>query len=608
MTQTSGAVGQSDAIKPPGQTRQKPALQGMKQRFLPYFSSNWVLCLLIAAAALAFNLYRLGSPSIWFDEAFSVELARQPLPLLWHIIWGPEPNMELYYLFLHFWLGFTGLLGLHPTELVVRFPSAIFAAFSSVMVFLLGRRYLSIIAGIVGAGLYLLNDLQLTYAQQTRAYSLQLLLICVAWYALFAALTQASHQKRWWACFIAATALAIYAHLFSLVILLAQAVAFAGLLILAGPWRATARQQWRAFVASLLGIGLLVIPMLLVSSNGSKTGWLFAPQLQDIYTLFLTISANSKIYLLMIFGCCALGILASMFVYLPWGREAGGQAQGPHQAPTAPLVPTDGREGFHQESGAKRGYEGGAGTYLRNRAAQAPPPHIHTSPAPTDGGATRVEVAFALLCWLVVPVVASFIISQGSTRLFSSRYLVTILPPLFLLVGMGVSVVRWRMVQAVLILGLFLIALHHVPQYYQTAQVEDWNSTVHWLEQRYQAGDGLICYDSDVEQGCQVSVEYYLHAYPSAAHFTGDSPGEFSWTNFGPANPRLGPEAAVDPGALAAYAAQHPRIFYVTGRIPDDAAGARASAAQHWLDGHYYLIDRIVTRTVTISLYDTNAT
>src|ERR1700738_1938271 len=58
--------------------------------------------------ALGFNLYRLGTPSIWFDEAFSVELARQPLPLLWHIIFGLEPNMELYYLLLHGWLAVTG--------------------------------------------------------------------------------------------------------------------------------------------------------------------------------------------------------------------------------------------------------------------------------------------------------------------------------------------------------------------------------------------------------------------------------------------------------------------------------------------------------------------
>src|SRR5438132_933572 len=241
MTQTSEAAGQTGAIK--DDTDQKPVLLHQMQRITHLFSSTWLLCILIGVIALGFDLYRLGAPSIWYDEAFSVELARQPLPLLWHIIWGPEPNMELYYLFLHFWLGFTGFIGLHPTEFVVRFPSAIFAALSSVILFLLGRRYLNINAAIVGTGLYILNDLQLIYAQQTRSYSLQLLLICISWYALFASLTQDNHQKRWWACFIGATTLAIYAHLFSLVILLAQLAAFAGLLFLPGPWRALARRR-----------------------------------------------------------------------------------------------------------------------------------------------------------------------------------------------------------------------------------------------------------------------------------------------------------------------------------------------------------------------------
>ncbi len=551
MTQTSGAIGQTSEVKQSKDTKQRV------QRLVPYISSTWLLCILIGAIALGFNLYRLGSPSIWFDEAFSVELARQPLPLIWHIIWGPEPNMELYYLLLHFWLGFTGFLGLHPTEFVVRFPSAICAALSSVMVFLLGRRFLGITAGIVGAGLYLLNDLQLTYAQQTRSYSLQLLLICIAWYALFTILSQSSHNKRWWVCYIAVTTLAIYTHLFTLVILLAQLTAFVGLLILPCTWRAIARKQLLAFIVSLVCISLLSIPMLLVSLHGSKTGWLPSPHLHDVYNLFLNISANSKIYMLLLFGFCALGLLVSMLVYLPQGKELLAQFA------------------LYNSSDHKR-----------NSMLQQ-----------------YLPVAFALLCWFVVPIVFSYVVSQGSTRLFSTRYLVIILPALFLLVGLGFASLRWRAAQVVLTLVLFLVALYYVPAYYRGAQIEDWNSTVLWLQQHYQPGDGLVCYDSDVEQGCQVSVEYYLHAYPSAAHFTGDSPGEFSWTNFGPADSHSGPEAAVDPGALAAYASQHPNIFYIIGRIPNDAAAARAKAAQHWFDTHYFLRGRIVTPTVTISLY-----
>jgi mannosyltransferase len=557
MTQTSGATGKTSDVKQRDDAKEDATFMHSMQRFVPFISSTWFLCLLIGLIALGFNLYRLGSPSIWYDEAFSVELARQPLPLLWHIIWGPEPNMELYYLFLHFWLGFTGFLGLHPTEVVVRFPSAVFAALSSVMVFLLGRRFLGLTAGIVGAGLYLLNDLQLLYAQQTRSYSLQLLLICIAWYTLLVVLNQDTHQKRWWTCFIAATTLAVYAHLFSLLILLAQVVAFGGLLILAGPWRDRVRHRVVAFIVSLVITGVLMIPMLLVSLHGPKTGWLPSPLLHDVYTLFLAISANSKLYLLVLFGCCALGILVAMLMYLPQGKDL-----------------------LQQFTLYKKGDD------KRNAMLQQ-----------------YLPVAFALLCWLVVPLLISFIVSQGSTRLFSSRYLVIILPPLFLLVGLGVASLRWRVVQLGLTLALLLIAIRTVPAYYNSAQVEDWNSTVPWLEQRYQPGDGLVCYNN--AQGCQIPVEYYIHAYPSDVQFTEDSPGAYSWNTFGPANPQSGYAAAVDTHALSIYGAKHAHLFFIIGRVANTTEAAEAKTAQHWLDTHYHLLNRIVTPTVTISWYAT---
>ncbi len=515
-----------------------------------------VLACILFIVALGFNLYRLGVPSIWYDEAFSVELARQPLPLLWHIICGPEPNMELYYLFLHFWLGFTGSLGLHATECVVRFPSAVFAALSTVVVFLLGRRFIGTIAGVAGAGLYLLNGLQLVYAQQTRAYSLQLLLICIAWYALLSVLTSPAHTRRWWACYIVATTLAVYTHLFSILILLAQLIMFAGLIILPGE-RQNSLRRLPGLLISLAITCVLIIPMLLVSRNGSKTGWLPIPHLSDVYHLFLTISANSKLYLLLIAACCAFGLLVVCLCYLPSGRDL-----------------------LQRYS------------LLNEKNAQT----LHK----------LLPVALALVCWLVVPVVASYVVSYTPTRLFSSRYLVTIVPALALLMGLGVATLRWRAVQVVVTVVLLLFAVRYVPLYYQSAQVEDWNTTTHWLQQRYQANDGMVCYANS--QGCQISVEYYLHASPGAAHFTADSPGAYSWTNFGPVNPVAGYEAAVDQQALAAYGAKHARLFYIVGRVPDAPSEVKVRAALHWLDSHYHLVDQIVTRTVTVRLYTTNAT
>ena len=202
MAQTSSGLPQTredNCLQSPPQGRRKTCLYRLS-------------CMLIGGIALGFNLYRLGTPSVWFDEAFSVELARQPLPLLWHIIFNLEPNMELYYLFLHAWLGVTSALAFPATEFVVRLPSAIFAALSTEVVFLLGLRFLSLPIGFLAASLYLLNDLQLVYAQQARSYSLQLLLICISWYAFLAALTGDTHQKRWWVCFTGATTLAPQAY------------------------------------------------------------------------------------------------------------------------------------------------------------------------------------------------------------------------------------------------------------------------------------------------------------------------------------------------------------------------------------------------------------
>src|SRR6478609_7696801 len=98
MSQAGGKLQHVEEELPSHNIKNRGTSSHRLRHLVPIISSNWLLCILVAAIALAFNLYRLGTPSIWFDEAFSVELARQPLPLLWHIIWGLEPNMELYYL------------------------------------------------------------------------------------------------------------------------------------------------------------------------------------------------------------------------------------------------------------------------------------------------------------------------------------------------------------------------------------------------------------------------------------------------------------------------------------------------------------------------------
>lgn len=520
----------------------------------------WVLASIVGMAALALNLYRLGAPSMWFDEILSVERARQPLDVIWQIVTGAQPNMALYYFFLHFWLQFAAIFGLPASEAVARFPAAIFAAGGAVLVFFTGQRFFGRIAGFAAAGLYLLNDLQLVYAQEARSYGMQLFLLCLSWYALFAALTGQpgrSRQRLWWVCYVAATVLAVYAHLFSLLVFGAQAVAIGGLLLLPGPWRNKVWFHLRAALICLLLAAILVIPMLIASRVGGKTGWLPIPGLKDIDHLFLTISANSKIYLAIIALCMLFGLGVAVLSFRShWPR----------------LLAAIVREDADGQFASLRRY---------------------------------LPLGFALCCWLVVPIVVSYVVSQKSTHLFSSRYLVVIVPALFLLVAMGIAVLRWRLVKVVLTACLLLLALHYVPLYYQTAQVEDWRTPAHWLAQHYQTNDGMVCYDNS--QGCQVSIEYYLRLYKSPAHFTADSPGAFVWVSYDITNRPGNYQAALDSQALALYAQKHPRLFFITARLSGEESVERLQAVQHWLGSHYRLIDEFSGPTVAIHLYATGA-
>lgn len=528
------------------------------------FLSSVLRCLGIFLVALGFNLYQIGNPSLWFDEILSVTRAWQPLPVLWQIVSVTQPNMALYYVALHSWLSFMNLFGIYATEAVVRIPSAFFSALSTFVLYALARRFFREVIAAFVALLYLLNTLQLTSAQNARSYAFQLLFLSLAWYALVVLFSSDLSKKRerlWWFCFILSATLAIYLQLFTELMLATQALAIVLLCVVPTSWRARVRQQWRPLFISWVCIGILIAPLLYASRVGSKTGWLPTPHLKDVYHLFLTISGQNCL-LLVLFGLTmGIGLCATLFAALPWGQDKLKQLA---------LSPRDEVSGKEWQL-----------HYLQ-----------------------LLPLAICLLCWLLCPVVISYLISQKATRLFSPRYLVVIVPAFVLLVGVGLSVLRWRTVQIMSGLCLVLLCLFSVPGYYNNAQVEDWRTGTQWLQQHYQPGDGLICYDNI--QGCAVDIEYYLRAYPhSTARFDADSPGYFSWVSYDATNQAGDYIQALSISAIQRYATKHSRLFFGVGRV--DPTDPSAQPTIQWLNAHYHLLTKEVTSTLTIYLYDTTS-
>ncbi|RAQ94212.1 hypothetical protein [Thermogemmatispora tikiterensis] len=335
-------------------------------------------------------------------------------------------------------------------------------------------------------------------------------------------------------------------------------MAVVGLLLLPSDWREDLRRCWRSLGAALVICVPAVIPRLLVSRHGSRTGWLPIPHQHDLLNLVPSLVGGDAQLSFSILLVCGLAVmLIPLAALLLFGQPAPPAGQ-------------------------------------RDMAVD----FLVTS-------RERLPLFWLLLCWFALPVLISFVVSQGSLHLFSARYLVVVIPPLCLLMALGLVSLRLRLLQGLFTVLLLALTLMTGLGYYGHAQLEDWRTAALWLQHHYQPGDGLVCYDTI--QGCQTSLEYYFAAYPvSGAHFTDDAPGNLlSWqTSSGFAAPGRSADAALDIAAVAAYARQHTRLFYIVGRVPDQQGAERVSQVLAWLDAHYRLLGQVASAGhISVRLY-----
>jgi 4-amino-4-deoxy-L-arabinose transferase-like glycosyltransferase len=494
---------------------------------------DWALTGGLAVASLGLYLFRLGTTSLWGDELFSVLMTNAPWPTFWNYFWEREGNMLLYYLVLRGWLTLTAQLGLVPRELVVRAPSVFFAVLAVIVVYWLGRRFWGRTVGVIGSVLYVVNHVQLTQAREARSYSLQMLMVCLGWYALLAALGGGRHRRWWWAGYAVAMILALYAHLFSGLVLAAQLVAFLALLVVPNDWRDRARHSVVAMVVSVTAIGVALGPVAgYFGRHGSNNTWVAPANAVALARLLWNISGHQ------LPAGAVLGVAATLGIVLT--AAAGRRVRG--------------RPGWQLD------------------------------------GAT-----LALGCWLIVPIVLSYALTQPrlNLHLFVWGYLVVVIPPLSLLAGIGVTLLPWRQVRPALALGLVATALLALPSHYAQPP-QDFRGAMQWIEARYRSGDGLVC----TSWSCPLAVSYYGRIDGAPPPLTTDVLGQWSWADHG--------SAPLDPDAVAAFAAAHGRIFYVDSLTRDEPADLhlRARTAQAWLDQHHdQLAGTILAGPILVRLY-----
>lgn len=194
---------------------------------------------IVTVCALAVRLTGLGTQELWLDEAFNYQLTRRGD---WLALLLKENNPPLYPLLLRAWMAFFG-----AHEYALRSLSALFSVLFVVAIYQAGREAASARAGLWAAAFSAVAPLHIYYAQEARAYSLLMLLLCLAYTALMRASRYG--KRREWVLFAVYASLALYTHYFAIFGLLAT---FAVVLT----YRQAGTLDWRRYGMAMVAVVL----------------------------------------------------------------------------------------------------------------------------------------------------------------------------------------------------------------------------------------------------------------------------------------------------------------------------------------------------------------
>ena len=339
---------------------------------------------MVAAGAVVRFLFLTRKP-FWFDEYFSAEVARISWGSFLHLLWWREANMSLYYVLLRIWMQ------LGHSEFYIRSLSVAISAATIPAIYWLALQLYDKRVALVAAALFTFNAYSVRYAQEARSYALFLLLATLSSGFLIALAREPVRRNR--IGYVLVSVLAVYAHLYALLLLATHWLAFRWLG--SGGW---SDDQSRTQVSvhmrrAWIAIGIAVLPLLVFAA---KTGagpirWIQRPGLHDVLTFYAHLAGSNSWPLL---AACVVACVAAVI-------QAGGRlwARG-------------------------RNFETWRSQFL--------------------------------LLWLFFPVALTVLLSFARP-VFLGRYMIFCLPPLVILIAAGLARLRRLWMLGVALVGILLL-------------------------------------------------------------------------------------------------------------------------------------------------------
>ncbi|WP_448601289.1 hypothetical protein [Thermoflexus hugenholtzii] len=233
-----------------------------------------VLALVGLLVAFALRVHRLGEANVWWDEGFTIGLARRPFP---EMIWGTarDTHPPLYYALLWPWIRLAG-----DGEFAARFPSVAFGVLTVAVAGAAGRRLGGPGVQLLALWLLGLSRFHIWWSQETRMYALAALGIALsASFALRVAWKPGSF--RIWGAWALSSSIALFSVYPALFAWIPQSLS----LLWAIPRRAWPRWLLAHGTLALLMLGWLAFAlprMATWSAGGPPPGWSAVLQLSAV--------------------------------------------------------------------------------------------------------------------------------------------------------------------------------------------------------------------------------------------------------------------------------------------------------------------------------------
>jgi mannosyltransferase len=368
----------------------------------------WLLLLAIVLVGSFLRIYLLGALSIWYDEMFSIVVAKNSLSGVVTAAATSDVHPPLYYFLLHYWI-----LAFGESDVVIRLLSAIFGIFAIPMVYLVGRTIFSEEIGLVAAFVTAVSPLNVYYSQEARMYSLLVLLTLLSMY-FFILLMRGTYRITLYIGYVIATILLLYAHAYGFFVVFAQNIYFFTLLIL----RNLPRAGVKRWIALQCVVALSFVPWIL-TLLGKLPVWAedhsgaMPPAVSALFYT-LQIYAGTTLLLAVFLVLCGLLVAASVYPRRPAETTTAEPVEKTRLSPRVPLS----------------------------------------------------LASYLCLVWLLTLNVVPFLISQRLPGMYSYRYAIAASVPLYLFVAKGVSIIRVRSLKLAVIgviAFLAISAIYHVP-------------------------------------------------------------------------------------------------------------------------------------------------